>query len=276
MNSNIPLPVVFFSDLHLMSLDDWKLQRESLRGLWENAKTVFFNGDTLSWRIANHHEFREELRNNITDYFRRNDMETVFVAGNSDQKLSGQNYRFLCGEKLLVLHGHVIFNDVSPWNYHAPRIEKLRREFLESLPQLSRDTLDASAQSARAATLEIQRQHLNYLSECPVRSAIFPKTHKFRTLLRVATVLRSWKNTPKLGAKFLERYAPQAKFLIMGHTHRSGVWQRDGRVIINTGSIKNPRRALLPRLENNILKIYRIRQYKKQFIQGPLVEEFVI
>jgi predicted phosphodiesterase len=269
-------PVVFFSDLHLRSLDDWECELEGLRGLWSNAKTVLFNGDTLSWEISRCPELREKLRNDITDFFHHNALKTIFVAGNSDQELSEQNYCFMCEKKILALHGHVIFDDVSPWNYHAPRIEKLRQEFLESIPQQSRDTLDASAQSARAATLKIQRWCLETLGKNSAKFYVFLKIHKLRTLLRLRTILRSWRNTPIFGVKFLERYAPQTKFLIMGHTHRSGVWKLNGRVIINTGSIKNHRQCLLVRLENNNLKVFRIRRDKKQLIPSSLVEEFAI
>ncbi len=176
----------------------------------------------------------------------------------------------------MALHGHVIFNDVSPWNYNAPQIKKIRQEFLKSIPQQSRNTLDASTQSARAATLEIQRQRIEALCNNPVKLYVFLKMHRFRTLLRFGAIFRSWKNTPKLGEKFLELYAPQAKFLIMGHTHRSGVWKIGQRVIINTGSIKNHRSCLLVRLENDILKVFRIRRHKKQLILGPLIEKFAI
>jgi len=139
MSDDILPPVVFFSDLHL-SQNNWHRDLERLRGLWENAKTVFFNGDTLSWRLSKYPELREKLCNDITDYFHRNDLKAVFIAGNSDQELSEQNYCFMCEEKVLVLHGHVIFDDVSPWNYCASQLKKIRREFLESTPPSSRNT----------------------------------------------------------------------------------------------------------------------------------------
>ena len=276
MSCNILPPIVVFSDLHLKSWDNWDRELERLRGLWENAKTIILNGDTLSWRIAKHPDIREKMRNDITDYFHRNGLETIFVAGNSDQEITGQDYHFLCGEKILALHGHAIFDDVSPWNYCASQLKQNRRQFLESTSKPSRNTLDAYAQSARSATIEIQQQCLKKHCKTRAQSFFFLNIHKFRTLLRIGKILKSWKNTPKLAAGFLELYAPETKFLIMGHTHRSGVWKPDGRVIINTGSIRNHRHALLVQLENDTLKVFRIRRNKKQLILGQLVEEFAV
>ena len=86
MTCEIPSPIVFFSDLHLTSKssDNWQCELERLKGLWENAKTVFLNGDTISWRTSMSLELHKKLRDDITDYFYSNALETVFVAGNSD------------------------------------------------------------------------------------------------------------------------------------------------------------------------------------------------
>ncbi|MCK5113521.1 MAG: metallophosphoesterase family protein [Phycisphaerae bacterium] len=278
MNELLPAPVVLFSDLHLCSKSHhhWQGELERLRGLWADAKTVIFNGDSISWKIARHHDQCEKIRDEITDYFRSHGLETVFIAGNSDQEVCSRDYQFIRDEKILVLHGHAIFKSVSPWNYHAAKIKQLRHEFLESIPQTSRNTLDVATQSARTATVEIQRQCMNNRCKTGLSSYIFLKRHNFRTLMRISKILKSWKTAPKLGADFMERYAPQAKFLIMGHTHRSGVWKIGERIIINTGSIKKPRTALYIRIENDVLKVFRIRRDKKQLICGQLVEEFEV
>jgi hypothetical protein len=56
-------------------------------------------------------------------------------------------------------------------------------------------------------------------------------------------MIESWFTQPRAGAKFCDTYFPQAEFLVIGHFHRQGCWQRKGRQVINTGSFMAPGRA---------------------------------
>ncbi len=42
-------------------------------------------------------------------------------------------------------------------------------------------------------------------------------------------------NAPGRAADFCERFFPQAKLMVFGHTHWPGVWQRGGRTVMNAG-----------------------------------------
>ena len=56
----------------------------------------------------------------------------------------------------------------------------------------------------------------------------------------IVQVLHYWQIFPKLVSSFIEEHAPQARFAIIGHTHRPGIWTINDRVLINTGAFGFP------------------------------------
>ena len=58
--------------------------------------------------------------------------------------------------------------------------------------------------------------------------------------MRAVKMLEAWFTQGSSGARFCELYFPRAEFLVIGHFHRQGCWERGGRVVINTGSFLDP------------------------------------
>jgi predicted phosphodiesterase len=56
-------------------------------------------------------------------------------------------------------------------------------------------------------------------------------------------MLEAWFTQGEAGARFCEIYFPKAEVLIMGHFHHQGCWEKNGRLVINTGSFLDPGRA---------------------------------
>ena len=58
--------------------------------------------------------------------------------------------------------------------------------------------------------------------------------------MRWLRLLWAWRAAPELASRFLKDYAPKARCIILGHTHRPGVWHKEGRIVVNTGSFSRP------------------------------------
>ena len=155
------------------------------------------------------------------------------------------------------MHGDALHPAVAPWTRSAKALqERTEREIASG----KHDDL--------ASRLEIAQHvgHSEFLREYVLSN--LGESSARRILARpieVPMVLRYWQKEPALAEQFLERYAPQARVLIVGHSHRRGVWQRAGRTIINTGAFMFPGRPQCVVHQADELSIYRIVKRKGTF-----------
>ncbi len=71
------------------------------------------------------------------------------------------------------------------------------------------------------------------------------------------------------------KHRPQARFVLIGHTHKPGVWRMpNGIVVINTGSFCRPFGALAADVTGGRLTVRKINFAAGQFRPGDTVEEF--
>lgn len=78
-------------------------------------------------------------------------------------------------------------------------------------------------------------------------------------------------SSPPVGDAVLREDAPEAKVIIIGHTHRAGIWELPGRVLVNTGSITGPGRALTARVQGEQVVVQRIREGPRGYQAGETV-----
>ena len=92
-----------------------------------------------------------------------------------------------------------------------------------------------------------------------------------------AEVLDSGKVDELLFATELARvFRPQARFVIVGHTHCPGAWEVPPRVIINTGSFVPYFGACAAIIESGQIEVRRIDFQKQQFVVGKLMRKFEV
>ena len=259
--AEVPEPVVIVSDLHLSCRGRWRDRLRRLRPLWAGAASMVFNGDTIAWATAADADVSRQMLAHLADLCRADGAEAVFLAGNSDFDLVELRHLDLAGGKVLVTHGDVIFKEVCPWRAAAPQLRLARRNFLAALPAQQRQTLEAQLAAARHAVAEV---------DCPRR--IGPLGHLelparlWRLLKNPAqpwAVMRTWRLAPSLAAELLERYRPRARAIILGHTHRAGLWRIGDRLVINTGTPGQLGRALVARIHDGQIVVRRVgRDYR--------------
>ena len=82
---------------------------------------------------------------------------------------------------------------------------------------------------------------------------------------------------PRLAATLVRKHRPAAKFILVGHTHRPGIWQRpEGITVINTGSFSRPLGGLVVDLSPGLLVVRRVNVRGGEFHAGGVLAEFAL
>ena len=245
-----------FSDLHFGDHSSRLRSLAEIAPLLDGAEAVWLNGDTLDTRRGPYPQRTAELRAEVAAFFRRAHDRVTFLTGNHDPDVSGLHAGTLAGGQVFVTHGDVIFDGIVPWGRDTSRIRGLL-------------ALERERAGAAAATLEgrlavfrrvcagIPQRHQaepdrwRHLVSF-ARDTFWPPHHAWR-------VLRAWQDAPGRAAELARVHRPAARFMVIGHTHRPGIWRfPDGLVLINTGSFCPPLGARIVELGAGRLTVRRI------------------
>ena len=77
-------------------------------------------------------------------------------------------------------------------------------------------------------------------------------------------ILGAWIRTPTLAARLCDLFRPNAKYVVIGHTHYPGVWRRGHITVINTGSYVLHFGALAVILDGESVEIRKIKKTKRR------------
>ena len=93
---------------------------------------------------------------------------------------------------------------------------------------------------------------------------------------RIQQVLQAWRQVPRRAAALASAcHRPKARFVLVGHTHKPGLWTTpDGLTIINTGSFCRPFATWAVDLSPGELRIRRIERKNREFRPGATVAHF--
>jgi UDP-2,3-diacylglucosamine pyrophosphatase LpxH len=227
-------PVRILSDLHLGHRVSRIASVESLRPLIAGVGTVIFNGDT--WQeLAN--LFREKsaaMLEELKAICAEEGAEAIFLSGNHDPGWSGPGWVELAGGRILITHGDAFFAEGSPWS---------RESFARHAQVAELWDRHGAAVADPAKRIELAREIALVL-----RAATYPKGQKFwqrvleavRPPRRAYEILRVWTQQANVAADFATRYFPKAQIVVKGHFHRTGIWHKQGKLIVNLGAFLPP------------------------------------
>jgi diadenosine tetraphosphatase ApaH/serine/threonine PP2A family protein phosphatase len=89
-------------------------------------------------------------------------------------------------------------------------------------------------------------------------------------------MIRAWHELPGRAATFASQYRPGSRFVVVGHTHRPGVWMRPGMVVINTGSFRPPFGCYAVDVSPEWVVVRRVRHHQGSFALGRVVASFAL
>ena len=230
-------PVRILSDLHLGHRVSRVQQVSALRPLIAGSRTVVFNGDTWQELAAPFRERARRMLDELRQLCAEVGAEPVFLPGNHDPGWCGPGFVELAEGRIVVTHGDALWFDGSPWKREILAAGERVRELWAEHPAADRDVVER-LQLAReiARALPSKEYPLGRRFVQRAWDAVLPPK-------RALKMIEAWFTQGTAGARFCERYFPQAEVLVIGHFHHHGCWLADGRRVINTGSFFDPGRA---------------------------------
>jgi predicted phosphodiesterase len=273
-----------FSDLHLGDRGCRVRTLERLAPLFEGADALVLNGDSLDTRPGPVHLSATALaaantntaaqRAGFLDFLAHHAPPTTLLTGNHDPDISTQHTLDLADGQIFVTHGDILFDDIVPWSRDVRLMRKLLARELAALTPGERMQLDLRLAAFRRACACVPQRH---------HSERNPFLYTFGVLADVAwpmrtfAVLRAWRETPARADAFLRIHRPPARFVLMGHTHRPGIVQTPGGlIVINTGSFCAPAAACAVDLTAEKLILRRIVSNGGGFRFGPTLATFAL
>ncbi len=268
----ISYPLAILSDTHIGHTASRVRSAGQLEGLVRGVSTVVFNGDSVEmlWR-PNRPQAREQLRR-LVGVCRRAGARPIFVNGNHDPFVSTINHLDLAGGSVLATHGDILFHEVAPWSRDADVVGPQRQHLLESMGGDALTDFERQLLATKWASLALEmREPCSPGGLLPtVRMALRETWPPWRVL----RIVRFWMQTPERAAGLARMFRPDARFVVIGHTHHPGVWEHDGRVVVNTGAYLPFSSRLAVRVEPGELRVHRVACRHGRFDWGRLVRRF--
>ena len=262
-----------FSDLHYGDRASRVHRLAQLRPLLDGVEQLVLNGDTLDTRRGPAPAYTEECRAAVLDFFPRAVPSVTFLTGNHDADFSTHHSIDLFAGEVFIVHGDILFDEIVPWGRDGPAIGRGIAAGLRTLPVLARDNLEHRLAVWRQVAASIPQRHQ-------------AERHSFKYILRFAAdtiwpplrilwILNAWRVVPERAAQLVRRHRPRARFVLIGHTHRPGVWHMPGGVVVvNTGSFCPPLGGCVVDVTATKLLVRAVDRRAGEFRAGAVRAEF--
>ncbi len=240
------------SDLHLGHERCEAPSIAELAPLLEGVDILIIAGDLAESREPEWCERGCAQREELQILCQERGVQLITLAGNHDPD-AGPSLLSLWGGKVIVMHGHALYKQGSPWGWEYLRNKERFRSCIARFPNSDsslEERLELSSQICQL-TLPILRQkstqnrYLGGLLHC-----FFPPERPLR-------IVWSWLTCGRRAEAFARRFFPQAEVLVLGHFHRSGRWTYGKRTIVNTGAWYKHATPWLADLQDGRLVSYR-------------------
>jgi predicted phosphodiesterase len=267
-------PILILSDLHLGHRASRIKHPEQLTPMLHGPGTVIFNGDTLEMRNPEDRLVGRKVAADLARICHQAGRKAVFVNGNHDPTVSTINHLDLADGAVLVTHGDILFLGVAPWSRDAGHYLKKHRQILDRLGPDAYADFEKRLLASKRTSIELQ------MLEEPLTRGGSPGFHLFLRNCwppwRPLMIIKAWCEVPGRAAQLGRVFRPEAKFIIVGHTHCPGAWAVPPRVIINTGSFVPYFGACAVIIESGRIEVRRIDFHRQQFVLGKLIRDFTI
>lgn len=251
---------LILSDIHFCRWSTKIQSIDQLQPLWQGCDSLVLNGDTAEMHSPKHAKKSKEMARSLVDAAIDDGLKATLICGNHDPSISGVDYLWLCDKRVLVIHGHASFKGVAPWSWRSKHIARSRQEQLES----GGDGFEEQIAAVRTASIQAATGAFANHRPGPVHMAMLGFPAVFHILL-------GWWRFPSLTTQWAQRFAPSAKYIITGHTHHAGIWNRNGRIIINTGCFGFPSHPRAVVIDGERIVVHKIVKRDNDYSLGPVL-----
>lgn len=267
-------PVLILSDLHLGHRASRIKNPEQLAPILHGSGSVIFNGDTSEMRNPEDRPVGRKLAADLARICHHAGRKAFFVNGNHDPTVSNINHLDLDHGAILVTHGDILFLDVAPWSRDAPKYLKKHRQILDRLGPDAYTDFEKRLLATKRTAIELQ------MIEKPLTRGRSPEFRLFIRQLwppwRPLMIVKAWWETPGRCASLARAFRPQARFVVVGHTHYPGAWEVAPHIIINTGSFVPYFGACATIIESGRLEVREVSSFKRKFVLGKRMAHFAV
>lgn len=246
--------ILILSDLHLCKRFSTIENVSELRPIWQGFDELILNGDTEESYSRKFSEKSQRATSTLIESAESDNVKVQLLNGNHDPMISNQHAITCHNDKVLIMHGHAVFPEVAPWTWYASKIKSHREELI----QVSGDGFDAQLEATRIASDRSAKsrevKNRPRLIEIP-----------YRGVWCVTKILHTWWTCPTTTEQWLTKYAPKTRIVIVGHTHRAGIWKIKNKIIINTGCFAFPSHPRGVVIDGNTLQVFRIRKINNEY-----------
>jgi predicted phosphodiesterase len=267
-----PAPVRIISDIHYAERACRARSIAELDPLTKGVSRLVLNGDTLDTRRGPDNARTARIRAEVEGYFAGCGCPVTFLTGNHDPDISRDHVLELGSGRVLVTHGDVLYDSIVPWSNEAGL---MRQRVLQALAALPGDTgaqLEHRIGAFRVAAASIDQRHqsepdaLRYVIRL-AGDTVWPPT-------RVLKILKAWREAPARADSLARRHRPRARVVLIGHTHKPGVWRMpSGVVVVNTGSFCRPAKPIAADVTPGSVIVRRIDERGGGFHAGSIITE---
>lgn len=262
------------SDLHYGDPASRVRSLDALGPLFDGADRIVFNGDTLETRPSPISSQTDETRREFLEFARHKVPRCTLITGNHDADLSDTHSLDLLGGIVLVTHGDVLFDELVPWSRELPQIRQLFREQLALLTPAQREDPGERLAACKRACGKVRLPHDPHGRGLWQRVLLTARI--FWPPQYPLAMIRAWRELPDRAAAFAREFRPGSRFVLVGHTHRPGVWLRPGSVVINTGSFRPPFGCYAVDVSPEWVVVRRVRHRQGNFALGRVVASFAL
>jgi predicted phosphodiesterase len=273
MSTN-PEPTIIISDLHLGHRASQIRDPEELLPILKEARSVVFNGDTVEMRTAVDRPVGRDKAAVIARLCHSIGCRVTFINGNHDPCISKTDHLDLMDGRVLVTHGDILFLGIAPWSRQALAYRKVH---LRALARLGPDELLSFEQrllATKRTSIKLQLMEEPVTTERGLATTVRVLVNHFWPPHRPLRILGAWMRTPTLAARLCDLFRPNAKYVVVGHTHYPGVWRRGHITVVNTGSYVLNFGALAVILDGQSVEIRKIKKQKEGYALGKRVARF--
>jgi len=265
-------PITILSDLHLGHPATRVRDPEQLAPLFQDAATAVFNGDTAEQLWLHNRSRAQEQLENLARVCIDLGAQPLFLNGNHDPTVSKASHLDLCGGAVLVTHGDILFHEITPWNRRGKALGAAFDRILAEIGTNGLPEFEKRLFAAKRASLTLKTDS----SVLPDRKLTWLKKVLKENWppWRALRILKFWAETPARAMRLGRQFRPEARFIIIGHTHRAGVWQNGRRIVVNTGSFFPLSNRSAIRIEDSTLEVRQVIRRNHRFEFGRILHAF--
>jgi len=257
------------SDLHLGHSASRLTDPVMLAPILEEVDHLILAGDVWQQNAGDLRRAARQKYDALLKLVESRGITVEVLHGNHDPE-GGKGVARVGEGAVLVTHGDALYANATPW---AREMGKYRREVDAIIQKYESRTGSAEECAKRAKEIALILGGLPLLK-------LPPPLNFFATALwppgRTIGMVRVWAGMGERGLEFLERSGEGAGVLVCGHFHRAGIWEKEGKLMVNTGSFMKGSRAWAVDVSDDKLTVRGLVLSDGQYVLGPVKGRWIL